>query len=64
MSDLDTAAAWAGLNHGDTSKMGVLASAGVAGSHGIHCAQSTHPGRVAWYGQLEGEPSQLQLKID
>ncbi len=54
MSDLDATAAWASLNHGLTSKMGgLLASAGVAGSHGctlrtIHSSGQEWRGMVSW----------------
>ena len=61
MSDLDAAAAWAGLNHGDTTKMGVT---GFCWGGRITWLYTAHNplirAGVAWYGQLEGEPSELK----
>ena len=61
MSDMDAAAAWAGLNHGDTSKMGVT---GFCWGGRITWLYTAHNlliwVGVAWYGQLEGEPSELK----
>ena len=58
MSDLDAAAAWAGLNHGDTSKMGVT---GFCWGGWITWLYTAHNplirAGVAWYGKLKGEPS-------
>ena len=52
MTDLDAAAAWAGLNHGDTSKMGVT---GFCWGGRITCSYTAHNplirAGVAWYGQ-------------
>ena len=61
MSDMDAAAAWAGLNHGDTSKMGVTGFCWGGWITWLYTAHNplTQAG-VAWYGQLEGEPSQLK----
>ena len=61
MSDLDAAAASAGLNHGDTSKMGVT---GFCWGSRITWLYTAHNplirAGVVWYGQWEGEPSELK----
>ena len=61
MNDLDAAAAWAGLNHGDTFKMGVTGFCWGGRITWLYTAYNPLIWLgVAWYGQLEGEPSELK----
>lgn len=61
MSDLDAAASWAGLHQGDTTKMAVT---GFCWGGRITWLYTAHnpliKAGVAWYGQLEGQPSELK----
>ena len=61
MNDLDAAAAWAGLNHGDTFKIGVTSFCWGGRITWLYTAHNPLIWvGVAWYGQLEGEPSELK----
>jgi carboxymethylenebutenolidase len=63
MSDLDSAAAWAGSNGGNATKLGIT---GFCWGGRIVWLYSAHSSKlragVAWYGRLVGQASELQPK--
>jgi carboxymethylenebutenolidase len=65
--DLDTAAAWAGENHGDANRVGVNGFCRGGRVTWLYIAHSHRPkAAVAWYGPLDGgtKPIQPQTPLD
>jgi carboxymethylenebutenolidase len=63
MNDLDATAAWAGNNHGDTTRMGVTGFCWGGRITWLYCAHNPIlQAGVAWYGHLEGNPDPLHPK--
>jgi carboxymethylenebutenolidase len=63
MSDLDAAAAWAGKNNGNATKLGITGFCWGGRIVWLYAAHNPQlKAGVAWYGRLVGQPSELTPK--
>ena len=63
LSDLDSAAKWAGGNKGDTARMGVTGWCRGGRNTWLYAAHNPAlKAAVAWYGPIAGQPSDIQPK--
>jgi carboxymethylenebutenolidase len=63
MSDLDAAAAWAKINHGNPDKLGITGFCWGGRIVWLYAAHNSQlKAGVAWYGRITGDHTELQPK--